>query len=261
MKRTRGIDMQILKLGGSVITKKHGYMEADELNISRLAQMIATVWKKGVRDLVIVHGAGSYGHAPVLAHGIENGVKTDRERLGYCDVHAACTYLSQMIVDALVKNDVPAVSIPPAAIVKQKNRKIVKIDDKMVLEYVKKGFLPILHGDMVLDDKLGGSVCSGDQIIGVLSKNAKRIVMGSNVDGVLVEGKVVARIDKTNLADVMKHVKSSGAPDVTGGMEGKINEIKAMKTKAAVYVVNASKIDRVEALLSGKKTICTEIKL
>ncbi|MFA6530523.1 MAG: isopentenyl phosphate kinase [Candidatus Micrarchaeia archaeon] len=251
--------MQILKLGGSVITKKHGYMEADELNISRLAQMIAFVWKKGVKDIVIIHGAGSFGHAPVLAHGINEGVKTDRERLGYADTHAACVYLSSMIVEELIKNEVPAISIPPTAIIRQRNRRIAKFDSQVIYDYLKKGFLPILHGDMVLDDRMGGSVCSGDQIISILGKQAKRIIMGSNVDGVLVEGKVVPKIDRKNIKDIMKHLKSSGAPDVTGGMEGKFNEI--MKLKAPVYIVNAGKADRVELLLTGRKTICTEIRL
>jgi len=251
--------MQILKLGGSVITKKHGYMEADELNISRLTQMIASLWKKGIRDLLIVHGAGSFGHAPVLAHGINEGIKTERERLGYSDTHAACAYLSQLIVDSLIKYGIPAISLPPAAIIRQRNKKIVKFDKSLVFEYLKKGFMPILYGDMAMDEKLGGSVCSGDQIVTQFSKEAKRIVMGSNVDGILVEGKVVPRIDRKNLAEVMKHVKSSGAPDVTGGMEGKINEI--IRMKVPVYIVNANKADRVEALMSGKKTICTEIKM
>jgi len=251
--------MQILKLGGSVITKKHGYMEADELNISRLAQMIASVWKKGVRDLIVVHGAGSFGHAPVLAHGIDEGIKNERERMGFADTHAACAYLSQMIVEALIKNEVPAVSIPPASIVRQKNKRVTKFDSGVIYEYLKRGFLPILYGDMVLDEKMGGSVCSGDQLISLMGKKAKRVILGSNVDGILVEGKVVPKIDKKNLSEVLTHVKSSGAPDVTGGMEGKILEIT--KLKIPIYVVNAGKADRIEALLTGKKTICTEIKM
>lgn len=252
--------MQILKIGGSVLTKKHGYMEPDEVNISRLAQTIAIVWRKGVHDFVLIHGAGSFGHAPVLAHCIEDGVKTDKDLMGYADTHAACAYLSQMVVDAIIKNGVPAVSIPPAAIIRQRKKRIVKFDEEIVMRYLKAGFLPVLYGDMVLDDSIKGSVCSGDQISAYLGKKAKKIIMGTNVDGILVEGKVVQKIDKKNFADVMKHVRSSaGAPDVTGGMEGKIKELT--KLKAPVYVVNASKVDRVEALLTNRKTICTEIKM
>lgn len=251
--------MQILKIGGSVLTKKHGYMEPDEVNISRLAQTIALVWRKGVRDFILIHGAGSFGHAPVLAHGIEDGIKSDKDRMGYADTHAACAYLSQMVVDAIIKNGVPAVSIPPAAIIKQRKKRIVKFDEEIISNYLKSGFLPVLYGDMVLDDSLKGSVCSGDQISAYLGKKAGKIIMGTNVDGILVEGKVVPKIDKKNFTEVMKHIRSSaGAPDVTGGMEGKIKELT--KLKAPVYIVNASKIDRVEALLTNRKTICTEIK-
>ncbi|MEK6979058.1 MAG: isopentenyl phosphate kinase [Candidatus Micrarchaeota archaeon] len=251
--------MQIVKLGGSTITKKHGYMEADELNINRLAQAIAAVWKKGVTDIVLVHGAGSFGHAPVLAYGINDGIKTPRQKLAFADTHAACAYLSQLVVDALIKNDVPAISLPPTAIIRQRNHRIVKFDKETILQYLKKGFVPVLYGDMVLDDTLGGSVCSGDQIVSILGKGASRVIHCSNVDGVLVQSKVVQLIDRKNLKDIAKHLKGAGAPDVSGGMEGKINEMVKAKTHA--FIINGNKPDRLEAILMGKKTICTEIRM
>ncbi|MBI5046991.1 hypothetical protein HZC07_04660, partial [Candidatus Micrarchaeota archaeon] len=54
--------MKIIKIGGSFITKKSGYCEADLENIKIAAKGIAVLWKKGVKDIVLVHGAGSYGH-------------------------------------------------------------------------------------------------------------------------------------------------------------------------------------------------------
>ena len=148
--------MQLLKLGGSVITKKHEPMVANQDNIEGLARVIAKVWKRGVRDLIIIHGAGSFGHHLVITYGIENGVKNDNNRSGYAYTHTSCTYLSGLLIEALLKNDVPAVSIPPCVIIKQANRKICELNEKVVMDYLNAGYLPVLHGDMVLDKRIGG---------------------------------------------------------------------------------------------------------
>jgi len=115
-----------------------------------------------------------------------------------------------------------------------------------------------LRGDMVPDTALGMSVCSGDQIVARLGKKAERIVLGTDVDGVLVGGKVVPLITSQNLCKIEPHLCDSSKPDVTGGMGGKIKELLAGKVSA--YVVNARHPERIEALLQGKKTICTQIE-
>jgi isopentenyl phosphate kinase len=251
--------MQLLKLGGSVITNKHEPMAASQENIEQLARVIGKIWKNGVRDLIVIHGAGSFGHHLVITYGIEKGVKNDSNRIGYAYTHTSCTYLSGLLIEALLKNNVPAISIPPSVIIKQTNGRISEFNEKIVFEYLRSGYLPVLHGDMVLDKKIGGSVCSGDQIVAYLAKKATRIIFGTDVDGIFADGKLVPLITKKNFKNVLKHVGGSGAPDVTGGMLGKIKELK--KVKKPVYIVNATKAERVESLLLGKKTICTEIKL
>ena len=250
--------MQILKLGGSVLTKKNGYAEEDEDSIDKLTGIIAKMWDKLQKKLVLVHGAGSFGHPFVLRYDIKSGIRTRKQMVGYADTHMSCSHLSNVIVGSLVGRDVPAVSIPPALIAKQKDRRITKIDDKIIFEYMKRGYLPVLYGDMVLDDSIGGSVCSGDQLVAVLGKKAKKVIFGSDVDGVLVRGRVVPKITRSNFKEIEGHLKASRTVDVTGGMEGKINEILKMKTPS--YIVNAKKPERIEDLLLGKRTLCTEIR-
>ncbi len=241
-----------------MITKKHGYMQVDSASIARLSHEIAKVWHSGTRDFIIVHGAGSFGHGPVLKYKINDGILAEKQKAGYAATHAACAKLSGFLVDALVKESVPAISIPPCAIITQANKRIAEFNTGIVSHYLKSGFLPILYGDMVPDKKLIGSVCSGDQIVAYLGKNAKRIVIGTNVDGVLANGKIVPLITKRNFAAIRRHLRSSSAPDVTGGMEGKIKEL--LNVRKPIYIANARKSGRIAALLLGKKTLCTEIK-
>ncbi len=250
--------MQILKLGGSAITKKDGYMVAAGESISNLASAVSEAWHAGVRDLILVHGAGSFGHTHVLNYGIRNGIKGERQHLGFAHTHVSCSHLSGMVVDALIRHGVPAVSIPPAVVIRQKGGRISKFDTKIISSYLSAGYLPVLYGDIVLDEKMGGSVCSGDQIVAYLGRKAKRIVLASNVEGILAEGKLVPQINRRNFPQIKKYLGAASSPDVTGGMAGKIAELLKVKTPA--FVVNANKPERVKALLLGKKAICTEIR-
>jgi isopentenyl phosphate kinase len=250
--------MQLLKLGGSAITDKGGFMKANHANIAKLSEAVAKAWKAGVRNIILVHGAGSFGHALVLKYRINEGVRTGRQRLGCRKTQAACARLSGMVVAALRRRGVPAFSIAPHTIVRSKNRRISKFDTAPIFDCMKAGRLPVLYGDMVPDSALGCSVLSGDQIISYLGKKASRIVLATNVDGILADGKLVKKITRANFSRVKKHLSGSKTPDVTGGMAGKIAEL--LKVKAPSYIVNASKPGRVSALLLGKKTICTEIR-
>lgn len=250
--------MQVLKLGGSVLTKKGGYMELDQKNMDALARMLGEAWKSGLRDLILIHGAGSFGHAVVLKYGLNNGVRTDRQKEGMALTHAACTRLSQAVVDALLKNGVPAVAVPPISLGRLSNGRISKFDSAAVLGILSSGFLPVLHGDMMLDDKLGGAVCSGDQLVSYLGKGAERVIVGTNVDGIIADGKVVPEINHGNIGSILAHVKGAETADVTGGMRGKLEELLKMGKPA--HIANALHPERIEKLLRGEPAICTVVK-
>ncbi|VVB56494.1 Isopentenyl phosphate kinase [uncultured archaeon] len=250
--------MQILKLGGSVITQKDRPQTADLEAIRRLAKMLGGLWKSGVRDIVLVHGAGSFGHALVIQHRLDNGVKTEAQKLACAQTRAACAKLSAIVAQALLDEGVPAMVLPTGLLAVSTNKRISKFDEKKVLSCLAAGYLPILRGDMVPDASLGFSVCSGDQLVARLGKKAERIVLGSDVDGVLADGKVIPLITSQNFAKYESHLRPSDSPDVTGGMAGKVKELLSVKVSA--YVANALQPERLEALLQGKKTICTQIE-
>jgi isopentenyl phosphate kinase len=249
--------MKILKIGGSVITDKSGYRKAMPERIEKIAKTVAGIWKKGARDLILVHGAGSFGHALVIKHGLQDGVKNTAQKLGYADTHAACCELSSLLVGALIANGAPAVSIPPAMVISLKGKRIARFDTKIVDDYLQSGYLPVLFGDMAPDSVLGGYPCSGDQIVAYLGKGADFVILATNVDGVLDDkGAPIPLITKENLPEILQHIKHT-ENDVTGGMRGKLDELLALD--AAAFVVNGAHPERIEAIFAGKATICTQI--
>jgi len=249
--------MKLLKLGGSVITNKKGRCEANLQNIEKLAKMLGKLWVSGTRDIILVHGAGSFGHALVIEKELRGKLSEDKIE-GALEVQRECANLSDVLVGKLLENGVDAQRIAPHEIIEAKAGRIVNIDKTRVFDSLESGKMPVLHGDMVVDSEWGFSVCSGDQIIAKFAPEAEFVVLGTDVDGILVDGKVVEKIDNSNFNEISKHLKESGSPDVTGGMYGKILEM--LEAGGTYFVVNANFADRVKAVLEDKEAICTKME-
>ncbi len=251
--------MQILKIGGSVITDKHQFEKPNLEAIKLVSNAIASALKQGDLNLIIVHGAGSFGHHHVIEYGLNDGIRTHKQWLGFCETRKAVAGLSNIFICELKKNGVPAVRFPPCSYIVSRNKRISNFNTKPIFDALDGGKVPVLHGDMVMDEELGGSVCSGDQIVSYLGKDAERVIMGTNVDGIMESGKLVERITGGNKDEILKKVGGSDAKDVTGGMRGKLLEI--FKIPAPTYIVNAHKPERITSILLGKEAKCTKIKL
>ncbi len=98
-------------------------------------------------------------------------------------------------------------------------------------EYLKKNFTPVTFGDVVLDKKLGFSICSGDLLIEVLSKYFKpeKVVFVIDEDGIFTANPKIDKnaklIQKTTIKELEKLTTSAdNHADVTGGMAGKIRD-------------------------------------
>ncbi|MGV8176939.1 MAG: isopentenyl phosphate kinase [Candidatus Bilamarchaeaceae archaeon] len=249
--------MILIKIGGSVITKKLGYMEISEDTISKIARAIANQWKKGHRKIAIIHGAGSYGHAPILKHGLGSSVKNEADRVAFAEVHAACTDLSMFLVWELVREGVPAVSVSPFTIAAQSNGKLTKFDDRIVTDLVKKGYLPVVHEDMMLDARLGGAMCAADSLMFKLAKHAKKVIYATTIDNLIVNGKTVHKVTRKDFKTLGPAIRGSES-DIRGGIAGRLEELLQLKVPS--YMINGVKVERIEDIIEGKKTVCLEIK-
>jgi len=249
--------MKLLKLGGSVITNKKGRCEANLQNIEELAKMLAKLWENKKRDIVLVHGAGSFGHTLVIEKKLK-GILDQKQQQDAIEVQKECKNLSDILILNLKKFGINAQRIAPHEIIESDCARIIKIDKEKILQLLKLGIMPVLHGDMVLDKQWKYSVCSGDQIIARLSKDAQFTILATDVDGIMAKEKLIEKIDDKNFEDIKKYLKESASPDVTGGMLGKISELK--KSGGKYYIVNAKYPQRILDIFNGKKTICTEIK-
>ncbi|MEM2098713.1 MAG: isopentenyl phosphate kinase [Candidatus Bathyarchaeia archaeon] len=257
----------MLKIGGSVITDKNGELAARTEVINRLAEEIA---KAAVPNLIIVHGGGSFGHPTAQKYGIKDGLKSPEQKAGFAETHHVMTVLNGLVMDALVWHNVPAVSVMPSSCIITENGRIRLFEDAALRLLLKTGFIPVLYGDAVLDEKLGFTVLSGDQILTHLARTlgACKIVVGVDVDGLCdvdpkndKKAKVFPHLTLDELKRLEAKVGGSVAADVTGGMLGKIIELaSAVEEGIPVAMVNAAKPNRVFRALVGEKVEGTIIE-
>jgi isopentenyl phosphate kinase len=259
--------LTILKIGGSVITDKDGELAARTEVINRLAEEIQ---KANVKNLIVVHGGGSFGHPTAQKYGIKEGLKEDAQKVGFAETHHVMTVLNGLVMDSLVWHNIPAISVAPSCCVITENGRIKTFEDAVFKTYLKMGFAPILYGDATLDEKLGFTVLSGDQIVSHLARKlgASKIVIGVDTDGlydadpkVAKNAKLYTHLTLNELEKIKENLGGSTAADVTGGMLGKVAElIPAVAQGIPVVIVNAAKPNRVYKALMGEAVEGTVIE-
>lgn len=257
----------VLKIGGSVITDKDGDLAAKTETINSLAEDIA---RARVENLIIVHGGGSFGHPTAQKYGIKDGFKQDGQKVGFAETHHVMTVLNGLVMDALVWHEIPAVSVTPSSCVITENGRIKQFDDAALRMLMKMGFTPVLYGDVTMDEKLGFTVLSGDQLVAYLALkfNACKIVMGVDCDGLYdvdpkteKNAKFYPHLTLKELQAVQSKLAKPTAADVTGGMFGKVSElIPAIEKGIPVSIVNGTKTIRVYRALVNERVEGTLIE-
>ena len=258
----------ILKIGGSAITDKSAEATPRTEIINRLAEEIK---RADLDDLIIVHGGGSFGHPTAAKYGIKDGYKEDpTQKLGFAETHHMMTVLNGLVMDALIWHEIPALSIAPSCCFMTDNGKIKYFDDSTLQAMAKMAFIPVFYGDVVLDEKLGFTVLSGDQLIAYLAikYNARKIVIGADTDGLFdsdpktnPNAKPYKHLTLTELKQIQPKLGKASGTDVTGGMAGKIAElIPAVEAGVHVTITGATKGLSIFRALTDQGILGTEIE-
>lgn len=258
--------MFILKLGGSIITKKDSSSEVDFDNLRRIAKEIK---KANVNDLIIVHGAGSFGHPPAKKYAIGEKFSKDeypKKRIGFCLTENEVKKLNMFVCEVLIAEGIPAVAICPSSVLTATDKRINPWDKNLVKKYIEKGYVPVMFGDVVLDDNLEMVVVSGDQIIKdlAISLKADKVILSTDVDGVFNKNPKThddaILFEKFTSLEDLDSFEGTTNIDVTGGMIGKIKELLALADLGIESeIINANVKDNIYKVLISDEVIGTLI--
>jgi isopentenyl phosphate kinase len=255
--------LQILKIGGSVITDKSKPMSVNLDVINSIASQIAKFKKS---NLLIVHGGGSFGHPLAKKYNLANGLKSDKEIISISKTHQAMLDLNNIIIKSFIDKNIPVISLSPIDIFYTSNGRIEKSFLDPIKTSLRLSLIPILFGDTVYDLKKGISILSGDQLVTYLGikLKAKRIILGTDTDGLFTSDPkhnhgalLIEEIRPDNYKEIVSSFKYDPHDkkiDVTGGMLGKLNElINAAKNGIEIFIINAKYKNNIEKILNNEK--------
>lgn len=258
----------LLKLGGSLITDKSKPFTLRTDNIKRIAIEVSEAIKNKNLNVIIGTGAGSFGHYPVQQYGIEEGLKTDKHRYGFCSVHNSVSKLNGIVVEALLEHTIKAFSLHPSSMMMAKNRDISQFFYEPIIRMVEIGVIPVLHGDVIYDRKHGSSIFSVEKIFAelIMQSNARRkyscsIIYAGVTDGVLdAKKKTVPVITKNNSNTIRSLFFNTEGYDVTGGMQSKVLSCLQMTAYGVEsLIINGITKGNIKKALLGKETKGTRV--
>ncbi len=229
--------MIFIKLGGSLITNKNKPFSVNWDNLSNTAKSISEIDE----EMIIGHGGGSFGHFVASEYiGMESG---------YPKIREAMQKLNIIVVSSLIAKGVPAASFSTSSFMLSKGGKITDNFYKSIMEASKK-YIPVIHGDAILDREDGYKVFSTEQIFAKLARSIhpRRIFLATD-SAVLDNGDTVKEIADWNFRDVVSNLSESTSPtDITGGMKQKVIEAARISAEndIEVYIFDGSTPDAIK---------------
>lgn len=256
------MNLAFLKLGGSLITDKSRPYTVRTDKLDALAQEIAVVFKAYPRlQLVLGHGSGSFGHAAASQYGTRNGVSGEQAWAGFTEVWFQASTLNRLVVEALHGAGLPVVTFSPAASVTARAGKVTAWDTHPIRAALANGLLPVIHGDVVFDEVLGGTILSTENLFEHLAQqlHPQRILLAGMEAGVWADfpkrSHLLAEITPESFSQQAPGLSGTNGTDVTGGMHTKVTGMLALVEKTAgleILIFSGEKAGNLQSALTGQ---------
>lgn len=252
--------MILIKLGGSVITDKSQYKKYDKEQASRLCREIA----ESGSQVMIVHGAGSFGHVLAKKYSIQKGMTSQEQVAPAAQVHHDAMELGMLLTDELMNVGIPCASLAPGSCFVMEGGRLVVDNDEVIRRMADIGIMPVTFGDVVMDRDKRFGIVSGDELMEVMARtfDPERVVFVSDIDG-LYDKNPKMHSDAKFIPSVTREtvegfVCEEDVDDVTGGVRNKMEAMLRMCTpRRDCVLVNGTVPGRLLSLLRGEDVPCT----
>ena len=251
----------LLKLGGSLITDKTRPYTARLETLDDLAgQIAADVRSHPDLRLVLGHGSGSFGHTAASRFDTRHGVKSATDWKGFAEVWFQASALNRLVVEALRRADLPAITLSPAASVTACDGKVTDWDLRPLHQALSNGLLPVIHGDAIFDKARGGTILSTEELFIHLVPefHPERILLAGLEEAVWADFPARTRkLDElipSDLAGQAGGLQGASGLDVTGGMASKVAlmlELVDKNPALEVLIFSGEKPGNVRSALEG----------
>ncbi|MBT5614347.1 MAG: hypothetical protein HOJ64_05690 [Euryarchaeota archaeon] len=257
----------VIKLGGGLITDKSISKTINMSAIDKVCKVILEIQNEGY-NIIIVHGAGSYGHILAKEMDIANGIdKNNRhgQRNAVKKIRKDMLELNSHVIESLENLNLNVEVHPPSKWAKGIGMNFK--GDITIFEKKPKGVIPMCFGDVVdREDDFEFGILSGDDLMYRLSVEIPdvkyTIFLLGDVGGVMdlpptnPDAKILEIWSKTNFVKT----KHNSDIDVTGGIDLKLDRAaRISKHVSEVWFLDGRNPNRIIELIRDGETIGTKI--
>lgn len=250
----------IIKIGGSIITDRDKYCTTNMDNLRRICQELKKSISEKNFQMILIIGAGSYGHQTMHEYNLHRGLHDRTQLYGLKKVANNLWKNGEIVSEVLAKYDLPSYCIHTPSYLTSKNGEIEELFYQPIEYFLNGGIIPIIWGDINFDRNMIFTNVSGDKIAIRLVEYFKpyRVLFFTDVDGVMMnfntpEEELVESITKSNYHEVLSEIKNPTKIDVNGGMIIKYQSIgKLLDTNVVGYIGNGNKQDIIYRALVHK---------
>lgn len=250
----------VIKLGGSIVTDKDS--PEPQVMFDRVRRLAREIAEHAPRPLVLVHGAGAYGHHIVRRTGLHKGLGGDLEsHLNLGETQRLQYELDSQIATLMLEARLPVMPCQASASAIMVDGVLESMDMAAVQLMVERGMIPLMYGVPAMDRRLGCAILSGDHIGPWVASHLGigMLIHATDVDGVFEADPVLSpdavridRIDRSNWEAVRDRLRGSHAVDVTGGMAGKVESLLSRaRLGLNTRIIDATVPGRLAAALDG----------
>lgn len=257
----------IIKIGGSIATNRYRYCELNHINLERIGKEIGLAYNQQDMQLVILIGAGSFGHLISHEYNLHKGFTDKKQLCALRNVTCNMWELANILAETLSKNGMPTYCFHTPSYLISDNSEVEELFFKPIEYCINLGVTPILWGDINFDRTMKFTNVSGDKIAVYITKyfKADKVLMFSDVDGIMQDygseqEKIIKRIDDTNYKQALQEMRISNKIDISGGMKVKLESLsKLIGTGIMGFVGNGNKDSIIYDVLMGNEALGTYI--
>ena len=256
--------LTVVKLGGALLTDKTQPYTLRAGILAQIAGELQNCRQQGlIERLVLVHGVGSFGHPPVVAHGLHKGFQSPEQLIHLTGAQNSVLRLRLALAEACHAAALPVATILPSSCMTARNFTTREMFLDPVAGFLDLGMIPLLGGDVLVDDGVGFSVGGGDALAVALALHfeAGRLVFATAVDGIYdrdparhPDARLLPRVSLGAAADA--RLDRRAATDASGAMAGKLDALNpardAITDGLRVDILSMLQPGNLAALLAGE---------
>ena len=241
--------LTVIKIGGSILTyKKEQKPKFNTTAAFKIAKTISYLNE----NLILVHGAGSFGHTFVQKHNLLNEKSFPDNKILWSELQSLQYELNTNLCKILRKHKLAPFPFQASAFFNPSSEFSLNKDTETIMKnLINKGLTPVLYGTPALFDKTP-YILSGDTLVltSAVSFKADRIVFLTDTDGIFDKdpqkpnAELIRKIKISQLSSFK--IDFGKSQDTTGAMKGKFEiALKAADFNIPTYIINGNHPERI----------------